>query len=56
MGKLDEDSVEEFINILQLIKGGMKKVLIIEHRTNLEPDYLIDVELDDEGISKLTIN
>jgi hypothetical protein len=56
MGKLDENSVEEFIEILQLIKNKMKKVLIIEHRTNIESDYLFDVELDDNGISKLTIS
>lgn len=56
MGKLDENSVEEFIEMLQLIKNNMKKVLVIEHRTNLEPDYLIDVEQDEDGISRLTIN
>ncbi|MDA3781547.1 MAG: AAA family ATPase [Bacteroidales bacterium] len=55
MGKLDENSVEEFIEILQLIKQKMKKVLIIEHTVNLDPDYLIDVELDDKGISSLNI-
>jgi len=55
MGKLDENSVEEFIEILQLIKQNMKKVLVIEHRTNIEPDYLIDVNLCDNGISSLEI-
>jgi len=55
MGKLDENSVEEFIEILQLIKQNMKKVLVIEHRTNLEPDYLIEVNLNDDGISTLEL-
>jgi len=55
MGKLDENGVEEFIEILQLIKNNMKKVLIIEHNANLNPDYLINVQLDDDGISSLNI-
>jgi len=55
MGKLDENSVEEFIEILQLIKQNMKKVLIIEHSHELNPDYLINVQLNDEGISSVII-
>ena len=55
MGKLDENSVEEFIEILQMIKLKMKKVLVIEHTVNLDPDYLIDVELNEDGISSLKI-
>lgn len=55
MGKLDENSVEEFIEILQLIKNGMKKVLIIEHNANINPDHIIEVIIDDEGISSLSI-
>jgi metallophosphoesterase superfamily enzyme len=55
MGKLLNDSVEEFIEILQLIKGGMKKVLVIEPKEEINPDYLIKVELDDNGISSLVL-
>ena len=55
MGKLSEDSIEEFIEILQLIKANMKKVLIIEHRINIEPDYILDVQLDENGISSVVI-
>jgi DNA repair exonuclease SbcCD ATPase subunit len=55
MGKLSEESVEEFIEILQLIKRGMKKVLVIEHNVEINPDYLINVQLDENGISSLTI-
>jgi len=55
MGKLDDESVEEFIEILQMIKINMKKVLIIEQRVNIEPDYNIDVQLDEKGISSLNI-
>jgi DNA repair exonuclease SbcCD ATPase subunit len=56
MGKLDlEGSVEEFIDILQLIKTNMKKVLVVEHVHEINPDYLISVQLDEDGISSLII-
>lgn len=55
MGKLDENSIEEFIEILQLIKQKMKKVLVIEQMHEINPDYLINVTLTSEGISKLII-
>ena len=55
MGKLDEDSVSEFKGILQIIKDKMSKVLVIEHSHEINPDYLINVGLSDEGISSLNI-
>jgi hypothetical protein len=56
MGKLDlEGSVEEFIDILQLIKANVKKVLVIELVHEINPDYLISVQLDEDGISSLII-
>ena len=55
MGKLDENSVEEFIEILQMIKKNMKKVLVIEHNHEINPDYLINVELNEDGISSVAI-
>jgi hypothetical protein len=55
MGKLDDTSVEEFIEILQLIKTHMKKVLIIEHKSEVNPDYIITVSQDDDGISSLSL-
>lgn len=55
MGKLDENSVEEFIGILQLIKQNMKKVLVIEHKYEISPDYLLSVTMDEEGISSVII-
>ena len=55
MGKLDENAVEEFIEILQLIKLNMKKVLVVEQRIEINPDYLISVQLNDKGISSLNI-
>jgi DNA repair exonuclease SbcCD ATPase subunit len=56
MGKLDtEGSVEEFVEILQLIKERIDKILVVEQVHELNPDYLLSVELDDDGISSLTI-
>ena len=56
MGKLDLDgSVDEFIEILQTIKQSMKKILIVEHVHELNPDYLIKVDIDERGISSLEI-
>lgn len=56
MGKLDlEGSVEEFIEILQLIKNSMKKVLVIEQVHEINPDYLINVKLTEDDISTLSI-
>lgn len=52
MGKLDEEgSVDEFIEMLQIIKTKVKKMLVIEHKQEINPDYLINVQLDDDGIS-----
>lgn len=55
MGKLDPNGVEEFKQILQLIKNNMKKVLVIEHTHEINPDHLITAKLDDDGISSLTL-
>jgi hypothetical protein len=33
----------------------MKKVLVIEPKEEINPDYLINVQLDENGISSLTI-
>jgi len=55
MGKLDENSIEEFIEVLQLIKNNINKVLIIEHNANINPDYLIEVQSDADGISSLVL-
>jgi uncharacterized protein (DUF1778 family) len=56
MGKLDlEGSVEEFIEILHMIKNSMKKTLVIEQVHEIEPNYIIECELDENGISSLVI-
>jgi len=55
MGKLDPEAVEEFVEMLTIIKNSMKKLLVIEQVHEINPDFLINVSLDEEGISSLTI-
>jgi hypothetical protein len=52
MGKLTESSVEEFVNILHIMKNKYKRLLIIEHMHDVNPQHIIEVERDDSGISK----
>lgn len=56
MGKLTDDSVTEFVDILHKIKEKTKKVLVVEHKYEISPDHIIEVTKDDRGISKLEIN
>ena len=55
MGKLSEDSVSEFVSILQAIKERVGKVLIIEHNHFIDPDYIINVNKDKNDISNCEI-
>ena len=52
MGKLDDDGVEEFIQITQIIKRYMNRVIVVEHTHNIIPDYLIDVTLNENDLSE----
>ena len=52
MGKLDDNSVEEFVQIMHTIKRYMNRVLVVEHSHNVLPDYLIDVTLNENGLSE----
>jgi hypothetical protein len=38
-----------------MIKANMKKVLVVEHVHEINPDYLINVQLDEDGISSLVL-
>jgi DNA repair exonuclease SbcCD ATPase subunit len=55
MGKLTDDSVTEFTDILHKIKEKTKKLLVVEHKYEISPDHIIEVSKDDRGISKLEI-
>jgi len=54
-GKLDENSIEEFVDMLHLIKNSIKRILVVEYKHEINPKYVINVELDDNGISSLSI-
>lgn len=55
MGKLSEESVEEFIGILHAIKNHVRKLLVVEHTQEINPDFIIEVDLDENGISSLVL-
>ena len=55
MGKLTDDSVDEFVNLVTAIKDRTKKVLVVEHNHEIEPDFVIKVEKDENEISSLVI-
>ena len=55
MGKLSDDSVEEFVMILHAIKDKMKKVLVVEHNHEIEPDYVLEVTKDENDVSQLKL-
>lgn len=55
MGKLDTESVEEFLNLLDKIKYDVGKLLIIEHNHPINYDVLIEVTKDEDGISSLEV-
>ena len=56
LGKLDDISSEDFNEMLLLIKNKVKKIVIVEHNRSIDPDYVIEVTQDDDGISSLNIN
>ena len=56
MGKLTDESIGEFIEVLNVIKENSNKVIIIEHDKNVNPDYLLNVIADENGISSVTLN
>jgi len=55
MGKLDKRGVEEFVEIIHTIKEHMRRILIVEHVHQINPDYVIEVFIDNNGISDATI-
>lgn len=55
MGKLTGDSVEEFIELLNVIKLKLNKLLIIEHNHELNPDHIIKAVRGDDEISTYSI-
>jgi len=52
-GKLVDESVELFLDLLNVIKKKIQNILIIEHTHDVQPDYYIEVQKNEKGISKL---
>jgi len=55
MGKLISDSVQQFIDFLDVIKTKVKKVVIIEHIHPINYDAIINVHKDENLISHLEL-
>jgi hypothetical protein len=56
MGKLKGEYVDKFVDLLHLSKKFYKKVLIIEPTHEVNPDYLLQIEKNENHISKLILN
>lgn len=54
-GKLDEESVNDFNELLMNAKKDIDKILIIEHHANINYDYLFNISKNSKGISSLSI-
>jgi DNA repair protein SbcC/Rad50 len=54
MGKLIENSVQEFTDFLDVLKGKFKKIIIIEHVHPINYDRLINVKKNNNLISSLS--
>ncbi len=54
MGKLKDESVDEFINFLSIIKTKVNKLIIIEQNHELNPDYLIHAVRDSNNVTTIT--
>ena len=55
MGKLIGDSVQKFMNLLEVIKTKVKKIIIIEHVNPIDYDCLIEVTKNKNLISSLEL-
>lgn len=54
-GKLVDESVELFVELLSIIKKKIDNILIIEHTHDVQPDYYVEVQKNEHGISELII-
>jgi len=56
MGKLVDESVDEFNNILESLKEYVNRIIIIEHNNTINADHVFYVSTDNNGISKIKLN
>lgn len=52
-GKLVDESVDLFVELLSIIKKKIENILIIEHTHDVQPDYYVEVFKNEKGISEL---
>jgi DNA repair exonuclease SbcCD ATPase subunit len=57
MGKLVDNSVTEFIQLLEEAKLKIEKIFIVEHAYSdqLNPDHIIEIKKDAEGVSQIKL-
>jgi len=55
MGKLKEESVDEFLEFIKIIKTKVRKLIIIEQNHEIQPDYVISAVVDSNKISTITL-
>ena len=55
MNRLCGDSVDKFVELLNIIKEKIDKIFIIEHNNEIMSDLVIDVKKDNMGVSSFEI-
>jgi hypothetical protein len=55
MGKLKNDYVDKFVELLHMSKKYYKKILIIEPTHEVHADYLLSIEKDKNHVSRLVL-
>lgn len=55
MGKLKDESIDEFLEFIKVIKSKVKKLIIIEQNHEIHPDYIISAVVDSNKISTITL-
>lgn len=55
MGKLKDESIDEFLEFLRIIKQKVSKMIIIEQNHEINPDYVISAVANDNRVSTITL-
>jgi DNA repair exonuclease SbcCD ATPase subunit/DNA repair exonuclease SbcCD nuclease subunit len=54
MGKLVDNSVDEFLQFVDLLRQRISMIFVIEHNHDVDCDYVINVEKNNNGVSSLS--
>lgn len=55
MGKLKDESIDEFLEFLKVIKQKVNKMIIIEQNHEINPDYVISAVVGANGVSTIKL-